>query len=334
MAWLAVIISAFFILAIVYLADKYLLSGDISNPKVFAFYVGFLWFLAFFLIPFINFYLPNPGEIAISFFTGAVSIYALFWFYKTLRLSEASRVVPAIGGLIPLFTFAIIYILSFGKKSLSFLGGISFILLVLGSILITLPVNFFNFRGREIKKKLFSLNLRKIFYHYFLEKGNRELKYSVLTAFLFSLSFVSAKYVYLGQPFWNGFIWIRIGGFLTAIVFFILFPEIKKEILEEIFKEKKAFKRGTMAIFISSQSASAIAGILQNWAIALAPLAYVSIINALQGSQYLFLFVFTVILSLKFPHILKEEVSQRIIIQKIIAIFIIVTGIAILFFIQ
>ncbi len=326
MLWLITIISAYFILAIVYLADKYLLDEGIPDPKVFAFYVGFLWAFAFLLIPFIKFYIPSPREIIISLLTGFISIYALFWFYKTLRLSEASRVVPAIGGLVPLFTFAIVYILSFGQKSLSLLGGIAFILLIMGSVLISLPPHFFDLKRRKKNKHH---SLRQIFSHYFLEKENKGFRYSVWTAFLFSLSFVGAKYVYLSQSFWNGFVWIRVGGFLTALAIFVLFPIVRKEVS----KKKKRPDKGTMVIFLSSQSASAVAGILQNLAIALAPLAYVSIINALQGSQYVFLFIFTLILSFKFPHILKEEISQEAIVQKVVAISMIVVSVTILFLI-
>jgi hypothetical protein len=74
----------------------------------------------------------------------------------------------------------------------------------------------------------------------------------------------------------------------------------------------------------------ALANILQNWAIALSPLVYVSLINALQGIQYAFLLIFTVFISLKFPKILKEEIKSQILIQKIFAIFLIIIGLAIL----
>jgi len=72
------------------------------------------------------------------------------------------------------------------------------------------------------------------------------------------------------------------------------------------------------------------ASILQNWAIFLAPLVYVAIINALQGINYAFLLVFIIFLSLKFPQILKEEISKKILLQKIIAILLISAGLFLL----
>ena len=300
MFWLIITISAYFILAVVYLFDKYLLKNSIPNPKVFAFYVGILGILALVVIPFIKFYIPEIRQVVLSLLAGALFIYGLFYFYRALLLFETSRIVPAIGGLVPLFTFGLVYIFSFGREKLSFSGDIALILLILGSILITIE-----------KEKFVNL---------------KSLKISASAAFLLPLSFVLTKYVYLAQPFWNGFIWTRIGGFLMAVVFFLFAPEIKKE----IFKEKISFKKKTIGIFLSSQIAGGGANILQNWAIALAPLSYVAIVNALQGIQYAFLFVFTIFLSSKFPKILKEEVSKKIILQKIFAILLIGVGLVLL----
>jgi hypothetical protein len=155
-------------------------------------------------------------------------------------------------------------------------------------------------------------------------------KFSVLTAFFFSLAFVLAKYVYLTQPFWNGFIWRSMGGFLMAVCFLFIFPEIRKE----LFLTGKSLLPGgskkTSAIFVSNQLAGAGSAILQNWAIFLAPLALVPLIHALNGTQYVFLFIFSVFLSLKFPRILKEEVSRDVILQKVIAIILIGLGLVLL----
>ncbi|MCX6759090.1 MAG: hypothetical protein NT012_00755 [Candidatus Nealsonbacteria bacterium] len=297
MSWLIITISFYFILAIVFLVDKYLLTSSIPNPKVYTFYVGALGILVLVFAPFVGFYIPTIPQIILAFSAGAIYIYALFWFYKSLQLFEASRVVPAIGGLTPLFTFALIYLFSRGREILSFLEIIAFIFLILGSVLINLK-----------KEKLINI---------------KSLKFSVLTAFLLSLSFVLIKYVYLVQPFWNGFIWRSVGGFLMAICFFVFFPEIKKEIF---IKRREKFPKKTAIIFLTNQTAGAGAALLQNWAIFLVPLAYMPFINALQGVQYVFLLIFAIILSFKLPKILKEEISREIIFQKVAAILLIGAG--------
>jgi len=302
MNWLFPTISTYLILAIVFLVDKYLLTQRIPNPKIYSFFVGVLGILVLLIIPFVDFYLPEFPQLFLALLAGAIYIFALFWFYKGLQLFEASRVVPAINGILPLFTFGLTFLFSGGKATLSFADTIAFLFLIFGSVLITYK-----------KEKLFSLNCLRI---------------SFLTAFFLALSFVLSKYVYLAQPFWSGFVWIKIGGVLLAALFFLF----SKETREEILKTKEFFPKKTAIIFISNQGLGAIANILQNWAFALAPLIYIAIINALQGIQYVFLLIFTLILSLKFPQILKEEISKRILVQKFFAILLIGIGLALLSF--
>lgn len=300
MLWLLVSILAYLILAITFLIDKYLLSARIPNPKLYAFYAGVLGVLIFAISPFVGFFVPPFPQIILSLVAGATAVFALFCFYQTLQLFETSRVVPTIGALLPFFTLGLIYIISGGKESLNIFELPAFALLVLGSFFITYE------RSLNI-----SLN---------------SLKFSLLTAFFFALDFVLTKYVYLSQPFWNGFIWISGGGFLMALCFFFF----SREIREEIFEKRSTFQTKTMFIFILGKIMGGGGGLLQNWAIFLAPLAAVALINALQGVQYAFLLVLVVFLSFKFPMIFREEISKKIIFQKFIATLLIGIGLALL----
>ncbi|HHE76405.1 MAG TPA: DMT family transporter [Candidatus Parcubacteria bacterium] len=310
MLWLIIAIISYFFLAVVYLFDKYLLGSGIPNPKIFVFYVGFLGGLAVFIAPFVNFFIPDIWQIFLSLLSGIFLVYGLFWFYSALRKFEASRVISTIGGLSPIMTFGLVYLFSRGKEILSFHQTIAFVLLVIGSVLIVLK-----------KQKLVSLESFGV---------------SMVAAFLFSLSFVISKYVYIAQPFWNAFIWMRIGGVLAAFTF-IFSPEVRKEIFSKLNltglkagSNKGRKKTKTAIIFIASQAMGAGASILQNVAIAIAPLSAISIINALQGVQYVFLLFFTTFLSVKFPEIIKEEISKEIIFQKLFAILLICLGLFIL----
>jgi len=310
MLWLTITISAYLILAVVSLVDKHLISGPVPNPKVYAFYVGILWVLVLFIIPFVGFYIPDPFQVFISFLAGALFIYALFWFFKALRLFEASQVVPAIGGLVPVFSLVLIYLFSKGKEILQFQEFLALIFLILGSVLITYS------RKTKISLKSF--------------------RFSAFSAFLLSLSFVLTKYVYLEQPFWNGFIWIRLGGAVFALCLFLFSREIKEEIFKK--RQQSAFSgKKTAALFLSNQTVGAGASILQNWAIFLAPISYIALINALQGTQYLFLLIFTLIISLTWPFWakrtgIKEEISKKILLKKLLAILLIGIGLALLAF--
>lgn len=299
MPWLAVAVLAYFIFAVVFLVDKYLLVGSIKNPKLYTFYTGFLRVLIVFLIPFIDFKVPSISQVILSFLAGAVFVLGLYWFYKGLQLFEPSRVVPAIGGAIPVFTFSLVFLISLGKEIPAPLDLLALLILVCGSVLISYE---------KAKKVSFE-----------------SLRISLTAAFLFALFFVFAKYVYLAQPFLQGFIWISLGGFLTALLFLLL-----KEVRDNLFEVKLKMPKKTMTAFLSNQAAGALANILQNWAVALAPLAYVAVVNALQSTQYVFLLGLAVLLSVKFPQILKEEISREVIFQKIIAILLIGGGLVLL----
>lgn len=300
MLWLIVAISAYLILAVVYLVDKYLLTGPIPSPKVYAFYVGILGLFVLLLIPFVGFSLPGIFQIFLSLASGASFVYGLYWFFRGLRLFEPSRIVPAVGGIMPLFSFLLIFIFSRGQETFSSWELLAFVLLILGSVLITYE------KSKAVSRKSFRISL--------------------VAAFFVAFYFVSAKYVYLGQPFWSGFIWIRIGGALIALIF--LFSQ---EVRNGLFRQRISFQKKTAAIFLSNQAAGAGANILQNWGIALAPLViHVAFINALQGIQYVFLLIFTILLSLKFPRILKEEISKEVIFQKVVAILLVGAGLALL----
>lgn len=299
MNWLSASLLSYLILAIVFLIDKYLLTSSIPNPKVYAFYSGVWGLLILLLIPFVGFYIPQPSQIILSFLAGIFFIYGLFWFYKALQLFEPSRIVPTVGGLLPLFTAGLVYVASRGRETLSQYDFLAFILLVLGSVLITYE-----------KSKKISL---------------KSIQASIVTAILFAFYFVLAKYIYIQQPFWSGYIWIRIGAFFAALSFFIFSADIREEILQK----RKIIPRSPGLYFLD-QALGAGANVLQNWAVALVPLAYIAIINALQGTQYAFLLILTIFLSIKFPKILKEEVSKEILFQKIAAILLIGMGLVVL----
>lgn len=298
MLWLIVTISAYFLAAVSALGDKYLLAGP-PNPKSYSFYVGTLGILILVLIPFVGFSVPEINQIILSLIAGSIFIIALFCLYTGLENFEASRVVPAIGGILPLFTLGLIFLSVPGEKTLSFLEIIAFILLVLGSVLIAL----------EIEKK----------------PSLKCLKITTLAAFLFAISFVLSKLVYMAQPFWSGFILMRIGGFLTAFCFIFT-----KEVKNEIFQKQFTFQKKTGIIFFLNQAIGGGSFILQNWAIALVPLVFLPFINALEGTKYVFLLILTVLISLKFSQILKEKVSRKIILQKMIAILLIGGGLVLL----
>ena len=93
-----------------------------------------------------------------------------------------------------------------------------------------------------------------------------------------------------------------------------------------IFKKGEAIKAGTLGLFLSARGLGAVGGLLIYWAIFLGS---VTLVNALQGVQYLFLLFLAFILFRKIPS-LKEQFNKRVLTQKIFAIILICLGLVIL----
>lgn len=308
MTWLLAGVIAYFIFAVIYLVDKHLLSGPIPNPKVYAFYLGLLAMFVFLAAPFAGFYVPSTRQILLSLFAGAVFIYGVYWFLKTLSMSQAFQATSIVGGMTPLFAFGISYIVTSGEEKLSVRHGLAFLALILGTFLINL------------EEKKGEATSRKVIPEYLFNWGI--MKFSVISAFLFGLYYVLLKYVYMGQTFWNGLMWMRFGGLVVALLF-LLSRETRREVFgKRVLPDKKVFP-----IFIGNQVASAVANLMINWAVALAPFMYVPVVNALQGVQYVFTLVLAVIISRKYPDFLREENDDKNLFYKISGVLLIIIGV-------
>ena len=297
MQWIIISVFAYFLNAIALLIDKFLLKRIIPNPAVYAFYVGVLGLLVFVFAPF-NFQFPNLLVLILSLAAGVSYIFALLVFYFLLKKGEASRIVPLVGGLSPVFIFILAWLLL--QEMLSVIQICAFVLILLGGWLIMWE--------RKKGKTTFPWPV------FFL---------SLLPAFLFALSHVLSKFVYVNFSFMSGLIWRGVGGFLGGMILFLI-PQNREKIIKAVKRSqnKKSF------IFIFGQTCAAISFVLVNYAFFLGS---VTLVNALSGVQYVFLFLIIIILSKKLPQILQEGITMRIIWQKALSLILISLGISLLF---
>ena len=84
-------------------------------------------------------------------------------------------------------------------------------------------------------------------------------------------------------------------------------------------------------IIVGNQVLGGSGAVLQNFAINLAPLAFLPLINALEGFKYLFLLILAAIFSFKFPSVLKEKFNKEVAIQKSVAVVLLISGLFLLF---
>lgn len=309
--WLAIAVSAYFINAGVYVADKFLLSKKVHSSISYAFFVGVWSIFNIALLP-LDWWVPSGRELAIDLLAGGLFLATLVFWYKALHQSEATRVVPVVGALVPIFSFVFSYI--FLDEVMTTAQMLSVFVLIAGGILISVKQTRF-FYLRQLWNRF--LNIFGSLLGAFaadLQPTRRLLFNSTVSALFFAAYYVLIKHIYNTQPFVGAFVWSRLGSFLGALLILLL-PAWRTL----IFEQKKENSRPTsLFFFLSVRFMAAMAFILLNYSIKLAP--NVALVNALQGVQYAFLLVIVFLLSSRYPRYLKEEIGQGVLLQKSIGI--------------
>ncbi len=317
MSWIFLAIFSYLLLAIVSVGDKFVVDKIFKDGRVYAFIVGILSAVVFVIAPW---FLQWPGLslFLVNMLAGALFIFALWTMYEALRAGEASRVVVVIGSIIPAFT--ILFSLIFFKESFTISQWAGVFFLLVGMIIMSLIVS---------RKKKWSVFLKRTLSVFSGGYNKKWIFFSILSALIYSLFFVVTKHAYSHQEFLSSFIWIRLGGLLVVLMFLIdkdsrkiIFKNFKKKtLLQRISPIKKKSPNKLFVVF--NQLLGSIAFLLQNYAIYLGPVA---IINALQGVQYAFLLILGIFLTIFFPKLLKEDISKKTLIKKIISIILVGLG--------
>ncbi|MEA2098315.1 MAG: DMT family transporter [Patescibacteria group bacterium] len=297
-SWILITIFAHFLNAVVMIIDKHLVSNTVLKPAAYTFYSGIFQIFFVLAIPVIGFVCPEIRHIIFGILIGILFIFTLLIFYKAISLSAASRVIPVVGGAVPIFTFFLSYI--FLDERLTFWQIIAFTLLVLGGVIMSSKFD----NGKvAIIKGLFL---------------------AILAGFLFAVYYTATKFLFLNMPFFEGFILLQIGGFLGALILLISADNRKT-----IFSTPQTVKKKTAFLFIPNKVIAALAAIMIFYAISIEE-SSVAIINSLQASQYVFLLILTIFLSKKLPDLYNEQTDKKTIAQKFLAICLIGLGLILL----
>ena len=318
--WAIAAISSYCMSAGIHVADKFLLSNKIHSSIVYAFFVGIWSFLNVILL-FFEPWVPDAREMAIDFSAGLLFLATLVFWYKALHQSEATRVVPLVGALIPIFSLLLSAFLL--GESISNRQLIAFFILIFGGVLISVRQARFYVLHELYEKLKNKLGNMLGLVHAEYRPTSRMLIYSFLSAFCFALFYVLMKYIYLHQPFIGGFVWSRLGSFIGALII-LLVPSWHEKIRDH---KEEAQDPGNIFFFMLIRLVASVSFIVFNFAISL---GNVAMVNALQGTQYLFLIAIVLIISSRFPKLLKDEFSRAVMPQKLIGIAIIGLGLYVL----
>ncbi len=290
MSWIIFSILAAFIWATANMLDKYILTKWVKRPIIPLMFVGIVGFIASLLIYFIRGYSSlSRGLIFIALIAGAIYILDLLFYFRAMKIEEASRVVPLFH-LSPLFVTILATI--FLGEILTIQNYFGILAIVTGAVLISL---------KKEERIVFS----------------KAAGYMLLASLLSAVSFIIIKYLLGFTDYWTVFSYLRIGAFLAVIPILILnFKHIV------FLKKKFGYKPLIFMSFTETLNLGAILSIIFAASIGLA-----SLVNALSSIQPFFVLIFAMTISLFFPGIFKEQITKSTIFIKIISITLMFVGI-------
>lgn len=309
MSWLLLATVGQFLGAIVVFIDKYVVTDEkaLPRPFVYAFYscllTGF-WVVIYFL-PYIpglaNLGIPSFADVqkptiqvlGMSFLAAYTFFMALVSLYDALKRSEAINVMPVVGVISTVSTFALSYFFLDVILQPNFIWGV--IILVLGTLLVaqTLPE-----------------------------------KYTILTVlhsgFFFGLHYISMKGLFLETSFADGFFWSRIGLMFFALSL-LMVPTYFSKITEQTAKSTK--KTGVIVLL-----AKLLAGVSAFLILKATDLGDVTVVQALDGLKFVFILIITALFSQLLPASAAKEISRpKEFFRQILYVAIITVGYFILF---
>lgn len=297
MPWLFYAVIAYGVYSICNFIDKFVVEKKIKNPSTVAIFGGLLSLgIGLLLLAFTHFHLLPGVQIVLLLISGIFLTFYIVPYFKALSLDDASRVTPLFQ-FFPIFVLIISFL--FLHESLTIRQFIGFIFVSLGGFLLG---------SEHIEKKLF--RIRKSFW------------YMLFSSFLYALTSIIFKYV-AQSNFWVIISYQTIGIGIGALLL-LLYPIYKKDFISEI----KRMKRPLFYLLLLNHFLTVIADFLIFYAITLAPVALVSVV---QGVQPLYLIIFGLFLTLWFPHIVKEDIRKETIGVKVLSSGIIFLGLYFLY---
>ncbi|MBI4038348.1 hypothetical protein HY384_00140 [Candidatus Daviesbacteria bacterium] len=285
---------AYFFNALSLLTNKFLLQKTIPDPLIFIFYISALSLLTLLALPFTN--IPDLKTFIISSISTLLWTGGAYLMFKALKIGLVSRVIPIIGGLIPLF----LLLATFQTNDVLTYQIWAILILVSGMAFLTLTdlKGHFNFT---------------------------ELVYEISSACFFALSYLYLKQAYLSLDFFSVLAWSRI-ILIPFVAMILIIPNLRRKIIP---RAKINFFSFSGLIFLGGQISGTVSELLLLFSISLANPA---LVNSLAGTQYVFLFIFAAVLSKKYPQIFAEKYSVMIIITKFLGTLLVGLGLYLLAF--
>lgn len=295
MNWIQIGLLSHFFWALVNTSDKLLIENKIKSPLVYFLLFSWIGTFPIVIIPFIDFYIPPLRELLMLVVSSA------FWFFGgipyifAIQKEDVTR-INIWWSFIPLWSLILGFVF-FGER-LTHMEMMAFVVLGLAAAVASIHAR----------------------------KGVLVFSRAVLLMIVASLSF--AVYAVLFHeitktvPMIVAFSWSHILGFMMT--FFLFFS---KQFRKDFAEEKKRISIWVLVALLGVTVFDNLGVFFNQWAISLTP---ASLVFSLEGSQVVFAFFLTLFIGFYNKNLLKEELDTKNIFLKIVAMLLMIGGIAIL----
>ena len=282
--------------------DKFMITGIDKSKNSIKVLLVFSTFIAGIVL--------TPIWLILSHFTVSISfislisvlaasfiyIIATVFYYKAIEKNDASIVVVMFQ-MIPVFSYILALILF--KENLT-------IRQIIGSIIIILSAVIISF--------------------YFNEKNNRKkfkaLLLMTLSSLFYSIYFILFDIGIRNSSYYSCAFWYQI-GFLIMGIILLCINSFRVPFVNAIKKNGRRY----LVLNTANEVINLIANLLVNYANLIIPIALVNVLNGFQGA---FAFILGVIGTLLLPRYISEDLSKKVVIQKIVCIVLGIIGLIIL----
>ncbi len=293
--WFLFASLGYFLLALVFILDKLILTKSVSKPIVYTFYSTIFLFAGLLVLPF-GVQMLNGFDWLFAIFSGVTFGFGIWTFFIALKTGEASHIAPFNGALVSVFAYlSADYFL--GEK-LTEIQLVGVAILVFSSLLLS-----------------FEKTKRNSGFHI-------GFVWAALSGLLFALSHTSARYLYEIYPFLTGFVWTRVFIGLVGL-FTLLSPSVRASLKRAENKQEKIKNKKTAAIIVIDKIIAVLGIVFIQYAISISSVAPVV---ALSGLQFAFMFVMVYLLTKLKPNFFKEYFTKREIAVEVMAILFVLLG--------
>ena len=300
----AVILAIFasFLWGITNHIDKFMITGIEESKNSIKILLVFSTFIAGIVL--------TPIWLILSHFTISISfvslisvlvasliyIIATVFYFKAIEKNDASIVVVMFQ-MIPVFSYILALILF--KENLTIRQIIGSIIIVLSAVIIS-----FDFNEKNNRKKFKALLLM------------------ILSSLCYSIYFILFDIGIRNSSYYSCAFWYQIGFLIMGIVLLFI-KSFRVPFVNAIKKNGRRY----LILNTTNEVINLIANLLVNYANLIIPIALVNVLNGFQGA---FAFILGVIGTLLLPKYIKEDLSKKVVIQKIVCIILGIIGLVVL----